>query len=180
MPRPAAPTSDLVSRPKGLLDQDHRELEHHLEVAALLLELLPADGRVSASHRGALEAALAYFRREAIWHTRDEELSLFPRLRRARNRRVAAALAQLATLTHEHEAVIKLHEAFEQAAAAGLKAARYSPRQRRTLQRLLRDLRAIYRRHMEIEDRQIFPLAAAVLGPAQMRSIDRDIAQRRR
>ncbi|MEI8196085.1 MAG: hemerythrin domain-containing protein [Phycisphaerae bacterium] len=171
---------DLASRPKGVLDQDHRQIELRLEVLALVLDCLPPRGTLTPSQGYAITEALDYFAREATWHTRDEEQSLFPRLRAAGDHRLDSALGRLATLEEEHVVVLALHDQLDAVARAGLRTGKFTTPQRSTLRRLLEKLQDAYRRHMEIEDREVFPLASTVLGLKQMKKIDQEIAQRRR
>jgi hemerythrin-like domain-containing protein len=51
--------------------------------------------------------------------------------------------------------------------------------QTQRLARVLHDLRVMYRHHIEVEERQIFPLAAQVLNPQQLAQMGRQMAQRR-
>lgn len=170
---------ELASRPKGILDQDHRQLEHRLEVVALVLECLPPSGVLTPSLSYALSEALDYFAQEASWHTRDEEQSLFSRLRAAGDRRLATALGHVAVLEQEHVAILNQHELLDAAVRVGLRAGKFTLRQKSTAQRLLGKLQEVYRPHIALEDREVFPQAAAILGPKQMKMIDREITRRR-
>lgn len=170
---------ELMSRPKGLLDQDHRAIEHHLEVMAWVLENVNGVGKLQDSQTRALRGALDYFAREASWHTRDEELSLFPRLRAVRDERLHAALSYLDSLEHEHVESLRMHEEIDQLARAGLRAGKFTSKAKKNLLKRLGQLQGIYRHHMEVEDQIVFPRAAAVLGVRQMQQIDREISKRR-
>ena len=44
---------------------------------------------------------------------------------------------------------------------------------------LLEELWAIYKKHIDIEDTQVFPLAGRVLEPDQVEAIGREMAERR-
>jgi hypothetical protein len=44
----------------------------------------------------------------------------------------------------------------------------------------LGDLHAIYREHIAVEDRQLFPVAARLLSSSQLHDIGREMAARRR
>ena len=68
------------SEPLGLLSDCHRRIEYFLEVL-IAVDAETAGGPLIPSRRTALEGALRYFAVGAPKHTRDEEESLFPRLR---------------------------------------------------------------------------------------------------
>lgn len=60
-------------------------------------------GPLTPSRRSALEGALRYFAVGAPKHTRDEEESLFPRLRDSSDPRAAEAMALVDRLKRDHE-----------------------------------------------------------------------------
>ena len=101
-----AKTHDF-SDPTGLLSDCHRRIEmflRSLQGAAKIIDL-PLTGEA----RGALESALRYFREAAPKHTKDEEESLFPRLRQIHNPEIENALSALDAIEDDHRRADALH-----------------------------------------------------------------------
>ena len=160
------------SNPLGLLSDCHRRIEHFLGILSAVCER--AAGRaLQEDEKSAIGSALAYFQESAPKHTADEEESLFPRLRGAN------ALEHLAALEADHETAEADHrrvdELFAAWVAAGSLAAERSAQLRAALQRLA----GLYSRHIAIEDRELFPLAASILDADQLTEIGREMAARR-
>src|ERR1035437_5349513 len=94
----AAPQAGF-DQPLQLLQDCHRRIEHFLKV---LQRVAATDDALDSEHRAALEAALLYFRDAAPKHTRDEDESLFPRLRQAGGAEARAALRCVESLESDH------------------------------------------------------------------------------
>src|SRR5690606_31654613 len=84
-------------QPLGLLQDCHRRIEKFLGVL-LRITRETHGSELSEEYAEALAASLRYFRNAAPWHTRDEEESLFPRMRVRPEPSVADALAMIARL----------------------------------------------------------------------------------
>jgi len=164
------------SNPLGLLSDCHRRIERFLEV---LIQVAGRSGGASLAQqeREALEKALAYFRNSAPKHTADEEESLFPRLRKSGS--AEAELACLAKLEDDHQAASRDHELVDTLGRKWLAEGTLTAEQVRQLGEALARLSNTYRRHIAIEDDQLFPLAARVLPPDQLAEVGQEMAERR-
>jgi hemerythrin-like domain-containing protein len=164
------------SNPLGLLSDCHRRIEGFLGV------LVRISGQVSneapaEAERESVDRALAYFRKSAPKHTADEEESLFPRLRESDGG--SAALERLAELEEDHDAAERDHEFVDQVLSEWLAAGTLAADRVRELREALGRLSGLYRRHIALEDGELFPLAAKVLGPDQLAEVGREMAARR-
>lgn len=167
--------SDFLN-PLGLLSDCHRRIERFLGV---LIQVVGRAGGASLAHqeREALEKALAYFRNSAPKHTADEEDSLFPRLRKSGS--AQSELACLAELENDHQAASRDHELVDALGREWLAAGTLTAEQAHQLGEALARLSNTYRRHIAIEDHELFPLAARVLPPDQLAEVSREMAERR-
>jgi hemerythrin-like domain-containing protein len=160
------------SNPLGLLSDCHRRIEHFLDVLARVSA--GAVGReLREDEKSAISNALAYFRASAPKHTADEEESLFPRLHDSSAlERIAALEADHVTADADHRNVDEL---FTEWLAHGSLTAERSA-QLRDAPQMLADL---YERHIAIEDRELFPLAASILNSSDLAAIGQEMAARR-
>ncbi len=164
--------------PMGLLADCHRRIESFLSV--LIRVASEAKGGIlRAEQRSALETALRYFREAAPKHTHDEEESLFPRLRSLDRPEVNVSLAKVDTLEREHVEMERLHAEVDRIGQAWLAAGTLPSTDAQRLSELLSILDRSYRGHIEIEERDIFPVAAAALAEADRMEIGNEMAKRR-
>jgi hemerythrin-like domain-containing protein len=164
--------------PTGLLSDCHRRIEMFLGSIAAVAEVI--DRPATEDIREALEAALRYFQQAAPKHTADEEESLFPRLRGIANADLASALSKLDALEEEHRWANPLHDRLDQLGAKFLSDGRLSLAEIESFRAAIRDLRAMYARHISMEDTVVFPLAARVLSEEQKAIIADEMAGRRK
>ena len=164
--------------PLGLLSDCHRRIEHFLDVLATVTEET-AGGPLTPSYRSALEGSLTYFAVAAPKHTADEEISLFPRLRENGHPEIAAALAALDGLEHDHREAEACHAAVDELARQWLADGSLSDPDLEELRQRVARLRALYQRHIAVEDREVFPVAGRVLDRAQIEEIGGEMAARR-
>jgi len=165
------PESDF-DNPLGLLSDCHRRIEHFLDVLVRVSE--SAAGRaLSAEERHAFETALAYFRNSAPKHTADEEESLFPRMRAT-----GASVACLDVLEADHLVAGRDHELVDGLGGRWLQG-KLEPAETLELSEALSRLSGIYRRHIAVEDTELFPLAARVLAESELADVGREMAARR-
>jgi uncharacterized protein (DUF2249 family)/hemerythrin-like domain-containing protein len=164
-------------QPLGLLSDCHRRIENFLgilrKVAAMAQESL------DARQKEAVEAALTYFRTAAPRHNDDEEQSLFPLLRNCREPDAAEALKAMESLESDHAAAAPAHQEVDRLFRAWIDAGSLPPTDRARLKQVLDDLGGMYQRHIELEDRSLFPLAAQLLGPEQLARLGSEMAGRR-
>lgn len=164
------------TEPLGLLGDCHRRIERFLEV---LRKVADQGGELGPQERHALGVSLRYFREAAPHHTHDEEESLFPRMRVSQDPRAAEALRRLEELEGDHDRAEALHAdtdaLFEQWLADGRLTAGATTR----LRNLLAELSELYRRHIAVEDGEVFPLAGQVLDAEALVDVGREMAARR-
>ena len=158
------------SDPLGLLSDCHRRIERFLGV---LVKIAQKAGELNAEERTAFENALEYFRNSAPQHTADEEDSLFPRLR------AQASLDRLAELESDHQAADRAHQLVDSLGRRWLAEGTLAPEQTRELRGALARLSRMYARHIAVEDRDLFPLAAQILPADQLAEVGREMADRR-
>jgi hemerythrin-like domain-containing protein len=164
--------------PLGLLSDCHRRIEHFLRVLVAIDERA-AGGPLTAEFRMALEGALRYFTMAAPKHTADEEQSLFPRLRASGDPAAAQALELLDGLEHDHDTADEHHARVDTLVRRWLADDRLDPDASAELRERLKQLQALYDRHIAIEDRELFPAAARVLPATDIQQIGREMATRR-
>jgi hemerythrin-like domain-containing protein len=166
--------------PLGLLSDCHRRIEHFLQILTTIVDRDAAGGSLDAAHRMQLEAALRYFATAAPKHTADEEQSLFPRLRASDDPAAAQALATVARLERDHGEADAHHRAVDALVRQWLERGVLDLDAASDLRARLSALNAIYREHIGVEDRELFPTAARVLSAEQVREIGSEMAARRR
>ena len=164
--------------PLGLLSDCHRRIEHFLDVLIAVHAKCGGEA-LSAGDRSALEGALQYFKTAAPRHTADEEESLFPRLRESGDPAAVQALSVIDGLEHDHDEANAHHEAVDMLVRQWLNAGTLAPAESAELGERLSALRTLYRRHIAVEDRDLFPAAARLLDEDQTRQIGREMAARR-
>lgn len=166
------------NEPLGLLSDCHRRIEQFLD---LLINVSDAAGEqdLSPAHREALQVALRYFSVAAPKHTQDEEASLFPRLRDVNSAEAREAMAKLDALEADHIRADAAHAEVDVLGLRWLQDGHLSLEKRRRLRQLLSELRELYRGHIDVEDREVFPLAARVLTHEQVDQVGKEMAERR-
>jgi hemerythrin-like domain-containing protein len=176
-----APPEHGFDAPLGLLSDCHRRIEQFLEQLLRVVEVQtarPAE-TLTAEQRVALTVALRYFREAAPMHTRDEEESLFPRLRAIGTPAAHAALEAVQALEEDHAAADAVHATVDALGQRWLSFGTLDEVDLARLWDLLTQLRTLYRRHIAIEDTRLFPLAAQVLPDNQQAEIGQEMAARR-
>ncbi len=166
------------SNPLGLLSDCHRRIENFLDV--LIKVTTQARGAaLNEDQRHALEAALRYFREAAPNHTRDEEVSLFPRIRASADSRARSAILLLDELHADHELADAGHAEVEALGSRWLSEGVLSVESTDRLSELLDQLHSIYQKHIAVEDGDVFPLAGQILSSAELTAVGREMATRR-
>lgn len=164
--------------PLGLMSDCHRRIEMFFD---RLLEIARADrgGRLSESRREALDTALRYFAAGAPLHTQDEEESLFPRLRAEGSPAALAAIKVLEALDEDHRAAEAAHLEIDTLGRRWLADGTLGAEEAERLIDLIVSLRETYRRHIDVEDNLLFPLAGKVLAAEVIEKVGREMAERR-
>ena len=140
----------------------HRRIEQRLET------LERATGALATDHEEALAVigrVMHFLETNGAWHTEDEEVSFFPRLRPLLD---AAAVGYLGELEAQHDLV--------EAAVAVLGLAMRSDD---GIADAARKVAAAYRAHIQFEESRLLGLARAALGQSQLEAISAEMKQRR-
>lgn len=172
------PAEHGFDEPLGLLSDCHRRMERFLS-AMLIIAKRSNGGALEAADRDVLNECRHYFATAGPRHTADEEESLFPRLRAARDDEARAALATLAALEADHREAEERHARVDATLARWLNDGHLSATDTRDLVADLDALDAIYSRHIKVEDEQLFPAAARSLSSEDLQSVGREMADRR-
>lgn len=179
-----APREHTFSEPLGLLSDCHRRIKRFLEILLRVTQTLRTE-ELTPDARNALETALRYFRDAAPIHTKDEEESLFPRLREVASaegedaQQIRQALATVDRLEADHDIADVSHALIDVLGKRWLEQGRLSESEIEQLEAELNTLRKFYEDHIEVEDNELFPLAAKVLDEPQLETVGREMAKRR-
>jgi hemerythrin-like domain-containing protein len=165
--------------PLGMLRACHRRIERALDALQLLVEGEQQEG-LGEGARESLRQILHYFATGVPRHAKDEEESLFPRMRSALEERDSAASAKLNTLEHDHAAADRAHRELELLGERLLSSGRFEHEaERARFATLAETLRHLYREHIRLEDDEILPLAASVVDAEEKEAIGAEMASRR-
>ena len=164
--------------PMGLLVDCHRRIERFLSV--LVQVSAQAHGSsLTSEQRAALETAIRYFRDAAPKHTADEEQSLFPRLRSLDRPELKSVLEKVSSLESDHMRADRDHAEVHRLGLKWLASGSLTPADAEQFSRLVKELAVLYREHIAIEERELFPAAAAVLERTEREAIGREMKARR-
>ena len=171
--RPALADADF-DHPLDMLAACHGRIEAQCATLQRLASHLPVHG-ADAQAQQAASNVMRFFDSAGRHHKEDEECDFFPALIAAakgeRTERVALLVAQL---TREHDELerrwLTLRDTLEMIAHG---------------EGVLLDVEsaqafcAMYREHMTVEEEQLIPLAAALLGTVALRCLSTSMARRR-
>lgn len=176
MPIQIGQTSPDFSNPTALMSDCHRRIEIFLSA---LQKVGEADDELTHESKRTLDRALRYFREAAPKHTKDEEESLFPRMRKRESAEMASVMAQMDRLERDHKKAQALHDEVEQLGERWLQQATINRAERQRFCAAVSELEEIYREHIELEDQKVFPLAARILSTEEQREVGLEMARRR-
>ena len=177
MPVQIGSVSHSFSDPTGLLSDCHRRVE--MFIRALEQVAQSSDHPLSDDNRRSLDLSLRYFREAAPKHTADEEESLFPRLRKIDDQQLQAALSRLDELEKDHRWAEPLHATADELGTKYLADGHLSAEEAVRFRNTVGQLQNMYRRHIEIEDREVFPIAKKLLGAQMLKAIANEMQDRR-
>jgi hemerythrin-like domain-containing protein len=161
--------------PIAMLKDCHRRIEHFLNIVCMVVGR--AHGRsLSDEETAAIQAALNYFRVGGQRHNADEEQSLFPRMRAAG---AAHELAEIGGLEHDHHDANAMHARVDVLYSAWMACGTLTPQQHDELVAATGKLRQLYEKHIEIEEKVVFPRAATMLDPKALAEIGHEFRARR-
>src|SRR5215469_3455738 len=163
--------------PLVLLSDCHRRIEMFLGILEAIAK--GVDRAPNQEARRALDSALRYFREAAPKHTADEEQSLFPRLRRVRSTSVEHALSKIDELENEHQWAEALHKEIDDLGRRYLHYGNLSSAEVGKFRNDVASLSEMYKRHISVEDRDLFPVAEEALPQADKLAIAEEMAKRR-
>lgn len=164
--------------PAGLLRDCHRRIERSRGVLVHVAGSV-SGAQLSGEQRSAWENALRYFREAAPKHTADEEESLFPRMRANRAANLEAALVRVRALKQDHELAAKLHEEVDVLGRKWPGGGQLKEAESRRLSEVPAELTQLYRRHIAVEDGEVFPAADAALTPEERPAVGKEMSARR-
>jgi hemerythrin-like domain-containing protein len=173
----AKPESTFAD-PIGLLSDCHRRIERFVSVL-VQVSTEAHGGPLTSERRAALETALRYFREAAPKHTADEEETLFPRLRSLDRPELRAVLERVDSLENDHALADQSHAEVDRLGQAWLASGSLSPADAEQFSVLVEGLADLYRGHIAIEEREVFPAAAEVLDRVQHEAMGGEMAARR-
>jgi hemerythrin-like domain-containing protein len=90
-----------------------------------------------------------------------------------------ALLARVDVLEEEHVCAGKAHDEVDRLGLLWLEDGSLAPEQTSRLSTVLAQLSELYRRHIAMEDGEVFPLAAVVLSALDRKAIGIEMASRR-
>lgn len=172
------PAEHGFDEPLGLLSDCHRRIERFLG-ALLIIAKRSRGGTLDAGDRDVLAQCRHYFATAGPRHTADEEESLFPRLRACQDQGARAALATLDSLEADHRDAEERHGRVDALLARWIADGQLSEKDTGNLIADLDALQAIYSRHIAVEDRELFPAAQRSLTSEDLKSVGREMADRR-
>lgn len=157
-----------------MLDNSHRKLELNLAELRSAADAIAAGGGTDAE-RETVRDVVGFLERSVTRHEADEELSLFPRLRGA-----GSIDSVLDTLADEHLEHRRLHRRLHEIVEAWLDEPATEPvaDHGQHLRRVVVELEDAYRRHIELEEREMFP-AARALPADELAEIEAEMQARR-
>ena len=160
--------------PLGMLVDCHRRIEHFLQILSLVAGR--ARGRaLMDEERAAVEASLQYFRVGGQRHNADEEDSLFPRLRAASG----GDTEQIGSLENDHRRADTWHATIAELFRRWIVSGRLSTSDEERLIAVTTQLKELYEAHIRLEERVVFPRAAAALNPMALAAIGEEFRVRR-
>lgn len=160
--------------PLGMLHDCHRRIEHFLNILCAVADR--ALGRaLTDEESAAVQAALSYFRTGGQRHTADEEQSLFPRMRAAG----AEPIPEISGLEHDHRDADHFHLQADTLYTKWIQRQALTPEEQRDLKAATDKLRELYREHIQVEEKVVFPRAAQMLTPEAIAAIGQEFRARR-
>ncbi len=162
--------------PIGMLIDCHRRIERFLQILWVVADRAPGRA-LTDEEAAAVQSALHYFRVGGQRHTADEEESLFPRLRAEF---AAGNFEELGGLESDHRDANDLHAAVDTLYSAWIAAGLLSPEDEQRLRSGTEQLKHLYREHIQVEEKIVFPRAAEMLDSRTIATIGLEFHARRK
>ena len=162
--------------PIGMLTDCHHRIEQFLHI--LFVVVVRAAGRtLTGEETAAVQSALQYFRVGGQRHTEDEEVSLFPRLRAEFATEI---FEELGRLENDHRHANDLHSTVETLYLAWIAAGLLSPEEEERLLSATKQLQQLYKEHIQVEEKIVFPRAVEVMDTQTIATIGQEFRARRK
>ena len=166
-----------LEAPFRLLSECHRRIEEFLSVLLTVADRRRG-GPLAEADREILTAGLRFFRTVIPRHCADEEQSFFPRLRSSLDPHAKAAIRMVERLEADLRVAEDHHDAAEALGCRWLREGTLPAGDARALREHLVALERVYRRHIALEDQDLFPIARRLLSPAELGAIGHEMARR--
>ena len=160
--------------PIGMLKDCHRRIERFLGILCVVVHRAQ-DRSLTEEERGAVQAALQYFRTGGQRHTADEEDSLFPRLRKS----AAESFEELDRLEGDHREANDLHGSVERLYSTWIASGGLGSQETRQLLSQTARLQQLYSDHIQVEESSVFARASQVLDSHAIETIGTEFRLRR-
>ncbi|MBK7664626.1 MAG: hemerythrin domain-containing protein [Sterolibacteriaceae bacterium] len=168
------PVAPALDEPLEILSACHGRVLAQLQTLQRLLAHLPVHGP-DAQARQAAGAVLRYFDTAAKHHHEDEEVDLLPALQAVVTPELQTDLADVRErILAEHAHMYGLWDALR----PQLEAVRLG-QQSSLDERLVSDMDAIYRQHIDYEEERLLPLARQLLDESKLRVLAQAMTGRR-
>lgn len=166
--------------PLGLLVHCHVKIELQLESLEKAVRMLANDdGEATPFAMAIIAAARAHFSGPAVRHTADEEVSLFPRLRRFASDSDSGLMAALRELEAQHRGLDSVHAKFDELIDVAGTEPEPGQLDVDELELTVGEMLGVYRPHIQMENEIIFPEAARILSPAELLAVGQEMRARR-
>jgi len=162
--------------PIGMLIDCHRRIERFLHVLCMV-EDRAWNRALTDEEVTAVQSALQYFRVGGLRHTADEEASLFPRLRAES---IPANFDEIGGLENDHRNANDLHAAVDTLYSAWIAAGHLNSEDEQRLLSGTEQLKHLYQKHIQIEEKIVFPRAIEMLDSRTIAAIGREFQARRK
>jgi len=161
--------------PLGMLHDCHRRIEHFLNIVCVVVNRAQ-NHALTEEESAAIQAALHYFRTGGPRHNADEEESLFPRMRAAG---ATDQLEKMSGLEHDHRDAEEMHATVDSLYSAWIANLTLTPQQHQDLAAATAKLQQLYRQHVELEEKVVFPSAAKMLNQEALTAMGQEFQARR-
>jgi len=162
-----------LDRPLDHLMACHRRIEDRL---ATLERVVPHWQSRTNEAIEAVRNSLRFFDTNGVWHTEDEEQSIFPRFA---GKITAEEHAYLEELARQHDAAEEAYAEVKAIAARLQQADQITAEAVEDYRRAVNRLGALYRAHIASEDSQLVAIGSRVLDEDTLRQISNEMKRRR-
>lgn len=162
--------------PIGLLKDCHRKMDRFLHVLWVVADRA-ASRQLTRAETESVQSALQYFRMNGLRHGRDEQESLFPRLRAES---ISGNSEELCQLESNDRHTNRLHVTVASLYSAWILGGGLGPDDDLQLQSSTEKLKRLFDEHMRVTEQIVFPRAIQLLGSRSMAAIGQEFRARRR